>query len=594
MKAILSRLQTHCDRFKIIEFSEDTILNQPVETWPKVDTFLSFYSGGFPLKKACEYERLHGPFSIQDCENQFKLLSRVEILQTLKKFNIPTAGFLIVDREDTKNQPDFQEFPDHIVCNGQKFYKPFVEKPFDADDHEIVIYFRTKDGGGSQKLFRKVDNKSSEYCENGKVRRDKSYVYEEYRTTFGTDLKVYTVGNAYAHTEARKAPVLDGVVDRDENGKEVRYPCILSPEEKRIAKRVSKAFKQTLCGFDLLRSDKGSFVCDVNGMSFVKGNNEYYDDCAMILSHKILYHFDGPMKNNDMLKFNFPRRSSHVENILKNDQRSKLRAIIGVFQHAETTPKHKQKLNVGVENWLGFFGQEDEEQDTDDPYKSEVTLKSKTQLLEYHSVLESLIANKHENPSQRRKFKDAKLILESQGLNFKGVCRKVQLKRKRNQVKIVTKAGGIVTDDGLDVALKTGDDFHSFYCKLRGTTVGQAHNTLFDDIKVYAADEGRIQMTAAAFTKGFLGLKSSKFPAILSTLITKSSHLLDTKLEDTLSKKRRSLIEDQILESVCNESTDDETENPNIDEVRTLSKRLYACLTSYGKIVQIRNKLPLF
>lgn len=123
---------------------------------------------------------------------------------------------------------------------------------------------------------------------------------------------MYTVGPDYAHAEARKSPALDGKVERDSEGKEVRYPVMLTAMEKLVARKVCLAFKvcvfphssvhcalvaasrhiieifsyflqQTVCGFDLLRANGHSYVCDVNGFSFVKNSMKYYDDCAKIL-----------------------------------------------------------------------------------------------------------------------------------------------------------------------------------------------------------------------------------------------------------------------------------------------------------------------
>lgn len=135
-------------------------------------------------------------------------------------------------------EPIVDEHDDHIEVNGVIIHKPFVEKPVDADDHNIAIYYPSSAGGGCKKLFRKVGDRSSEfYPEINEIRRDGSFIYEEFMETQGVDVKMYTVGPDYGHAEARKSPAVDGKVERNADGKEVRFPVILTLREKEIARR---------------------------------------------------------------------------------------------------------------------------------------------------------------------------------------------------------------------------------------------------------------------------------------------------------------------------------------------------------------------
>lgn len=115
-----------------------------------------------------------------------------------------------------------------------------------------------------------IGSRSSVYSPESRVRKSGSYIYEDFMPTDGTDVKVYTVGPDYAHAEARKSPALDGKVERDSEGKEIRYPVILSNAEKLISRKVCMAFKQTVCGFDLLR-----YVYVIN-INYVKKLSDFF------------------------------------------------------------------------------------------------------------------------------------------------------------------------------------------------------------------------------------------------------------------------------------------------------------------------------
>ena len=49
-------------------------------------------------------------------------------------------------------------FDDYLKIKDITIKKPFVEKPFDAENHNINIYYPMSGGGGTKNLFRKVGN----------------------------------------------------------------------------------------------------------------------------------------------------------------------------------------------------------------------------------------------------------------------------------------------------------------------------------------------------------------------------------------------------------------------------------------------------
>lgn len=152
MENILTRLKNY-NYFEIIIFPQEVILNSPITEWPRCDCLISFYSKDFPLKKAQEYADMYSPFLINDLEKQWDIMDRIKVYQILKEAGIEQPRYAI--KKQITNQ-EFIEQEDQIEIDGQVFVKPFVEKPINADDHNIYIYFPSSAGGGSQRLFRKV------------------------------------------------------------------------------------------------------------------------------------------------------------------------------------------------------------------------------------------------------------------------------------------------------------------------------------------------------------------------------------------------------------------------------------------------------
>ena len=656
MREILTRLEKFGE-FEIIVFGDDAILNQPVERWPKVDALLSWFSDGFPLAKAESYSKLHHPiYMVNDLNRQWDLLDRRVVYEILKAHDIPTPPHIVANRNDPApagtmpthavdfEAENFAEYEDYVEVDGERIDKPFVEKPADAENHNICIYYPHTVGGGYKALFRKVGNQASKYypppavseeeASNGDkksytlVRRDTSFIYENFMSTGGTDVKVYTVGPNYAHAEARKSPVVDGRVQRDANGKEERFPVLLTPEEKEIARRVCLAFGQMVCGFDLLRTKGRSYVCDVNGWSFVKNSTKYFDDASLCLRAMILRAVapdhrltaeaaaEAEEQTNETRDANEdqspstptkgdtkgPNGAERKTGYGEEGPAEELRAVLAVIRHGDRTPKQKMKMKVRHAPLLDLLSR-----CTSGRPRKQAKLKTPQRLQELLNICRLLYSDSLEEgrrfaaegdgaegpgleqpsggaagdssapdvrggaPRRARQtreeweeeleqWKQVVSILQEGG-HFSGINRKAQLKplawervpeasRERAEGKegkeppservtealLILKFGGVLTHLGKNQAEFLGRDFRmrmypggNYYDE--GTTDGllRLHSTYRHDLKIYSSDEGRVQITAAAFTKGLLDLETSEnqLTPILASLVNKDAKLLD-------------------------------------------------------------------
>uniref|UniRef100_A0A453H3J4 Inositol hexakisphosphate and diphosphoinositol-pentakisphosphate kinase n=1 Tax=Aegilops tauschii subsp. strangulata TaxID=200361 RepID=A0A453H3J4_AEGTS len=462
------------------------------------------------------------PFLVNELEPQYLLHDRRKVYEHLEKYGIPVPNYALVNREYPYQELDhFIEQEDFVEIHGKRFLKPFVEKPANGDDHRIMIYYPNSAGGGMKELFRKV----------------------------------YTVGPGYAHAEARKSPVVDGVVMRNPDGKEVRYPVLLTPMEKQMARDVCNAFRQMVCGFDLLRCDGRSYVCDVNGWSFVKNSYKYYDDAACIM-RKIFLDAKAPHLSSTIPP-TLPWKSKAPEGLTRQGsgiigtfgQSEELRCVVVVIRHGDRTPKQKVKLKVTEEKLLNLMLKYNGGKP-----RAETKLKSAVQLQDLLDATRQLVPptrsgqesdSDAEDLEHIEKLRQVKAVLEEGG-HFSGIYRKVQLKPLKwikvpehngdgeedrpIEALMILKYGGVLTHAGRKQAEELGRFFRNNIYPGEGTGLLRLHSTYRHDLKIYSSDEGRVQMSAAAFAKGLLDLEGQLTP-ILVSLVSKDSSMLDG-LED--------------------------------------------------------------
>lgn len=135
---------------------------------------IAFYSAGFPLSKAENYVTLRRPFVLNDLAMQRTLMDRRKVYDLMEASGIDVPRHVYCSRDgyvskgsgagDGSNKNELVEYDDHIEVNGVEIHKPFVEKPVDADDHNVHIYYPQSAGGGAKKVSPDITILISRRC----------------------------------------------------------------------------------------------------------------------------------------------------------------------------------------------------------------------------------------------------------------------------------------------------------------------------------------------------------------------------------------------------------------------------------------------
>lgn len=523
--------------FETVIFGDKVILDERVENWPTCDFLISFFSSGFPLDKAISYVKLRKPFIINDLMMQKVLWDRRLCLHVLAAAGVQTPPRLEISRDggprvdeelrtklltrgvDVKpiKPPKWRMIDDDTLeVDGKIMSKPFVEKPVDGEDHNIFIYYHSKNGGGGRRLFRKVGNKSSEFDPTllG-PRTEGSYIYEEFMDTDNfEDVKAYTVGEEFCHAETRKSPVVDGIVRRNTHGKEVRYITELTEKEKEMARQVSKAFSQMICGFDLLRVGGESYVIDVNGFSFVKDNASYYESCARILRETFIQ----AKKKMNVQNRNLPAIQE------EKTQKWVFKGLVTVIRHADRTPKQKFKHSFTSPIFISLLK----------GHKEEVVIRNVSDL---RIVLQALKIAEEENAEDPAKLLVLSNALEKK-LEFPGT--KIQLKPVLNseneveKVQFILKWGGEPTHSARYQARDLGEQMRQDFDLL--------NKKILQNIKIFSSSERRVLLSAQIWAQALFGADElgSDEISVRKDLLDDSNAAKD--LMDKVKKKLKPLL----------------------------------------------------
>ncbi|KDD71263.1 hypothetical protein H632_c5425p0, partial [Helicosporidium sp. ATCC 50920] len=118
----------------------------------------------------------------------------------------------------------------------------------------------------------------------------------------------------------------------------------------------------------------------------------------------------------------------------------------------------------------------------------------------------------------------------------------------------------VLTHAGRGQAEALGSLFRNIMYPQHGPAGGgllRLHSTYRHDLKIYSSDEGRVQSSAAAFTKGLLDLEGSALTPIFVSLVTKDAGMLDAfgkGASEDIRRAKQELYEQMTFDPETNTS----------------------------------------
>jgi inositol hexakisphosphate/diphosphoinositol-pentakisphosphate kinase len=135
-----------------------------------------------------------------------------------------------------------------------------------------------------------------------------------------------------------------------------------------------------------------SYVCDVNGFSFVKTSTKYYEDTAKILGNTVLRRLASCLS----IPWHIPYQDDDPPLVsTPSGKIMELRCVIAVIRHGDRTPKQKMKITVNDERFFNLFDK------YDGKIKKEIKMKRPNQLMEVLELSRNML---HEGQDKRNEY----------------------------------------------------------------------------------------------------------------------------------------------------------------------------------------------